>query len=614
MRNALTIMPAGTPFEFWDDETDYGRIYHVACEQPGASDDSSGTEDQPFATIGRAAAILQPGEMVIVHGGVYRECVRPACGGSGPGRMICYQAAEGERVVVKGSEVLAGPFRASEGWAPRRSAGSHDRVWMADLPADMLVGYNPFLANNMPAEYRTFVQDWRPAEAHRFQLRRGMVFANGRPLEQVFWWRDLTEQDGAFWVEDNGLRVHFRLHSDADPEQTELEITAREQVFAPSQHHLGYIRVSGFEFCHAADPVPIPQRALVSASRGHSWIIEDNDIHCANACGIDIGGESWHAERSRCSGQHIVRRNHIHNCGVSGIQGCGGVDDSLIEDNVIEHIGGRVPERLFECAGLKFHTTHGALIRGNVFRHIRDACGLWLDYENGNCRVTGNVFADIETLSAAVYLEVNHEPMLVDHNLVWDVRSTTIGNAEPGLSINGGLGISGDTGEHTIVAHNFLGRIPHNFAVSFNLMQWDRVVGGRTGLGRHCDALNNVFYNCPRRIVLGRLEDNRCDGNLYDAADDAVSFKLANPSPAARQNLAGWQRYFGLDEHSTQARIEADFDIEHGRLTWKIEGDLPGCGPVQVLHADDEQPPPGPFSRDDWRRSIGGTTGSMDMP
>ena len=75
MDGSTIIMPDGTPLESWDDVTEYTHVYHVACEHPNADDNGAGTEDQPFATIGRAAQILKAGEKVIVHGGVYRECV-----------------------------------------------------------------------------------------------------------------------------------------------------------------------------------------------------------------------------------------------------------------------------------------------------------------------------------------------------------------------------------------------------------------------------------------------------------------------------------------------------------------------------------------------------------
>ena len=93
-------MPDGSHFPFWDDETHYQRTYHVACRHPAATDDGPGSETEPFASINHAAKVLQPGERVIVHEGVYRECVRPARGGQSASQMIAYQAAPNELVVA----------------------------------------------------------------------------------------------------------------------------------------------------------------------------------------------------------------------------------------------------------------------------------------------------------------------------------------------------------------------------------------------------------------------------------------------------------------------------------------------------------------------------------
>ncbi len=613
MSEEQVLMPDGTAFEFWDDQTKYTHVYHVACNHPKASDANPGTQTEPFATISRAAAVLNPGEKAIVHKGVYRECVRPARGGDGPDQMIAYEAAPGEDVVVKGSEEWRPEARPSAGWTTRRRAATGP-IWMADLPAEWFAGYNPFLANNMPAEYRTFVQDWSAEDAHRFQLRRGMIFADGQPLRQVFWYRDLAQTDGAFWVEDPGLRVHFRLPDDADPEEAAFEVAVREQVFAPSQRNLGYVRVSGFRFEHAADGVPIPQRGLVSASRGHHWIIEDNRIRWANAVGLDVGGESWHGERSECLGTHVVRRNTIADCGVSGIQGCRGADRTLVEDNVIERIGGLVPERLYECAGLKFHECNGSLFRRNVFRHITDACGIWLDVLNKNCRITNNVFADIATRIAAVYIECSHDLNLIDGNVIWDVRSTLIDQGEPGAGWIGGLGVYGDSGDNLAVAHNFMGRIRDNYAVSFNLVQSGRVIAGRVGLGRRHRVLNNVFCECPKRILFARADEVAADGNLYDAVNDAVSLCVRYPEPQALLNLGAWRQYYGFDEHSTQASIEADFDPDELELTWRVEGDVPACQWVEALHEPEGARGPGPFGPDELDRAKPTNEGKHSFP
>ena len=383
-------MPDGKPFQFWDDRTVYERVYHVACAHPAASDDGPGTEDRPWATIGRAAAALQPGEKVVVHGGIYRECVSPARGGEGPERMIAYEAAPGEEVHVRGSQAWRPQFAPSEGWdLGALAAGA--RVWMADLPPEWFVGYNPFLAMNFSSEFTTFTRDWTEEETITFLLRRGMVFLDGMPLQQVYRARDLAGKAGAFWVEDSGLRIHLRLENDGDPNGRAFEVTTQEQVFAPRTPGLGYIRVSGFHFEHAADVIPVPQRAMVSAARGHHWIIEDNTVRWANAVGIDVGNESWHrsfVEPAPDTGHHIIRRNHVADCGICGIAAVGNNDGSLVEDNIVERIGGKRIERIWETGGLKFHTCDTVLIRRNVFRHLVGAPGLWLDYLNRNCRIT----------------------------------------------------------------------------------------------------------------------------------------------------------------------------------------------------------------------------------
>jgi len=587
VEKSAAVMPDGTPFDFWNDTTEYAHVYHVACEHPAASDEGPGTEDQPFATIGRAARLLQPGEKAVVHGGVYRECVRPTRGGEAPDRMIAYEAAAGEKVIVRGSEQWTPAFTPSEDWnfGPLPEGAT---VWMGDLPVEWFVGYNPFMTRNFSSEFTTFTRDWTTEELHLFMLRRGMVFAHGQPLKQVFHPQELGNTEGAFWVEDPGLRIHLRLWDDADPGGVSFEITTREQIFAPLQPGLGYIRVSGFSCEFAADGIPVPQRAMISAARGHHWIIEDNKIRWANAGGIDVGNETWHRRRRAPSGQsghHIIRRNRVADCGICGIAAVGNNAHSLVEDNIVERIGDKNIERIWETGGLKFHTCDTVLIRRNVFRHIRHAPGLWLDYLNRNCRVTGNVFADIEAIHGGVYMEVSHALNVVDHNIFWDIR---------GVRPDSGHAVDVDTGELCVVAHNLIGRVRDGYGVSVHLVQKGRIVGGRVGLGRRHKVMNNVFSECPKRILFSRTEENSSDGNLFDERDDPTSFCIEYPEPRALLDLGAWQEYYGLDRNSRQARLEVDFDPETLVLSLEVDGETPECKEVEELHDGLTGQSPGP--------------------
>ena len=593
MSESDVSMPDGKTFIFWDDRTAYKHVYHVSCDHPFASDEGPGTEDHPFATIGRAAQVLWPGDKVIVHGGIYRECVRPAHGGDSPDRMIAYEAATGEDVSVRGSERWTPTFAPSEDW-DFGELPDGATVWTGSLPAEWFAAYNPFMTRNFSSEYATFTRDWTAAEIHSFMLRRGMIFENGRPLKQVFHPEELGGTAGAFWVEDPGLRIHMRPKADSDPRGLHFEITTREQVFAPFERRLGYIRVSGFTFEYAADGVPVPQRAMLSASRGHHWIIEDNEIRWANACGIDVGNETWHRRDSRhaepSGGCHIIRRNHVSHCGICGIAAVGNNAGSLVEDNTVEHIGAKNIERIWETGGMKFHACDTVLFQRNLFRHIQHAPGLWLDYLNRNSRITRNTFADIESLNGCIYIEVSHGHNVVDHNVLWDIRA--VDGRERASS---GLGVNIDTGEKCIVAHNFFGKIRDNYAVSAHLFQHGRVVGGRVGLCRNHRILNNIFYDCPKRILLSRVKDNQSDGNLFDARNDVASFCIEYPEPRELLDLRAWREFYELDGSSRQGRIEAQFDMESAVVTMKAYDDMPKCVEVGELHNGEANPAPGPL-------------------
>jgi len=582
-------LPSGDRFAFWDDATIYRRVYHVAQEHPLASDTQPGTADAPFRSINAAALVLQPGEKVIVHTGVYRECVRPARGGDGPEGMIAYEAAPGEQVVISGSEMWTPEVQPSANYAVAPPSNGAT-IWMAALPEVFTESYQPFLLRNAYAYLPAYGELKDTEFLKRALLRRGALFMDGTPLRQVYFLQELTTQDGAFWVEEPGTRVHFRLPGDADPAGHQLEITAREQLFAPRDFGLGYLRVDGFHFEHAADGLPVPQRAAVSTMRGHHWIIAHNDIIWANGCGLDIGAQTWEARVPEQTGHHIIGANTIRHCGICGIAGAQGVHHTLIEDNVIEAIGYHNLERMWECGGIKFHLAEHSLIRRNILRHLHHAGGIWLDCSNVNNRITDNVFADISALCGGVYMEMTYAQNLIDHNIFWDIRDPD-GTAH---DMGGGAAVRADCNEALVVAHNFFGYV-QGHAVMFGLGQSDRQHEGRTGLCHANAAYNNVFHNCPHRVHLGRRAENRSDGNLYDSPDDRCAFEIAHPGPRCLQNLAGWQKYFTLDTHSMQAMITASFDIATGSLHWHADSALPETQPVVGLPTGALLAIPGPF-------------------
>ena len=81
----------------------YAKEYHVSVK---GNDSNSGTESAPFRTINRAAQAAYAGDVITVHAGTYREWVNPPRGGTDDDTRIVYRAAPGERVEIKGSEIV----------------------------------------------------------------------------------------------------------------------------------------------------------------------------------------------------------------------------------------------------------------------------------------------------------------------------------------------------------------------------------------------------------------------------------------------------------------------------------------------------------------------------
>ncbi|MHC4995846.1 MAG: right-handed parallel beta-helix repeat-containing protein [Planctomycetota bacterium] len=84
-----------------------GRTLHVATD---GRPNGAGTEADPYQTIQQAADVMGPGDVCVVHEGVYRETVRLTRSGR-RGAPIRFVAARGERVVLDGTDRLTGAWQ-----------------------------------------------------------------------------------------------------------------------------------------------------------------------------------------------------------------------------------------------------------------------------------------------------------------------------------------------------------------------------------------------------------------------------------------------------------------------------------------------------------------------
>jgi hypothetical protein len=106
-----------------------GAVIHVAVT---GNDSHNGSAATPFRTISKAAGAAQPRDSITVHEGVYRERINPLRGGTSDEVRIVYQAAPGEKVVIKGSEQVAGWTRVEKD------------VWKVTLANSFFGDFNPY--------------------------------------------------------------------------------------------------------------------------------------------------------------------------------------------------------------------------------------------------------------------------------------------------------------------------------------------------------------------------------------------------------------------------------------------------------------------------------------
>ena len=103
--------------------------------------------------------------------------------------------------------------------------------------------------------------------------------------------------------------------------------------------------------------------------------------------------------------------------------------NSLLEKNHLHHIGWQHTEQYWECAAIKMLRNVNNMVVHNSVHDINEASGIWLDWDNRNSRVTGNLLYNIgRTSNGAVFIEASIVPNMVDNNIIWGTKG-------PGISL-----------------------------------------------------------------------------------------------------------------------------------------------------------------------------------
>ncbi len=108
----------------------FPNVYYVDPRHPAAADEPAwGYPGVPLASLAKACAIAQPGEKIVLRGGVYRELLAPKNEG------VTVRAMKGEKVALSGADLI-------EGW--KREVNGRWSASLATVPKKLLRDGQPW--------------------------------------------------------------------------------------------------------------------------------------------------------------------------------------------------------------------------------------------------------------------------------------------------------------------------------------------------------------------------------------------------------------------------------------------------------------------------------------
>ena len=511
------------------------QTYHVA---KNGRLSNPGTSEAPFLTIQQAAEVAQAGDIVLVHEGIYREWVRPRQAGISEFRPITYQAAPGEKVQIKGSEII-------NQW--EQVTGS---VYQAVIPNTFFGEFNP---------YKEVVWgDWMTETTRVAHL--GEVYLNGQAMyeatslagvhtpvsratvEEFFVFVDVAERyperlQYTWYAEvDEDNTTIYANFQEVNPAEALVEINVRPACFYPETNGMDYIVLRGFEISQAAckwAPPSGDQPGMVGPRWSRGWLIEDNLLHDAKCSAISLGkvaesGDNYYSRRKdkpgytyqlesvftaedqgwskERIGSHTIRRNEIYDCGQNGIVGHLGCVFSKIYDNHIHDISMKREYRGWEIAGIKLHAAIDVEIRHN---HIHDcSCGTWLDWQTQGTQITKNIYYDN---GLDFFVEVSHGPYLVANN-VFGSRFALRNFSQGGAYVN------------NLIAGNIDWEDVRDRATPYHLPHSTKVKGYAVVYGGDDRWYNNLFIGRPDADYVGTSKYDGHPTSLQAFIDEVQSY------------------------------------------------------------------------------------------
>jgi len=381
--------------------------YYVDQSHPSASDSNPGTEALPWKTIAKGVTSRQPGQVVVVKEGVYRESVSLPVSGSS-GSPITLMGYPFHRVVISGADAITGWTQCTQQQA--KGNPNYANIYYVDIawkPTRLVqdgydLNYSRQPANGkwictggttttlVDTNHLTQADDyWNGATVSLYDQSAGVTYertvtdfdsASSTLTVNAVWYQDRTPEagvdsyymanavqiidDAGQWaVEDLGggtYRVYAWAYDGGDPDGNLMEGSKRSSCIYLGTR--GYWTIDNFEIRHTTLAWGYGIGNTNSGGLGHN-LIQNCSIHHNDGYAIQAGYNHASVVRrnylcfnrygvaTTCSNDMVVEENEVGWNTEDGVRPTGPTsgwaDGVIVRKNYVhDHIGQNHPDNM----------------------------------------------------------------------------------------------------------------------------------------------------------------------------------------------------------------------------------------------------------------------------
>lgn len=233
---------------------------------PKGKDTNKGSKTYPLKTVQKAVDLAKPGEMILIHGGVYREQITVPAGKN----RITLQAFQNERPVLKGSDLVTGWEKTDDFWY------SIVKIKPQQVMVD---GDNPLQQIGYPNE--SFIKNDPTRKRYQFPVGSGL---HDMKPGRFFW---------------SGDSLYISLADNSNPNNHKIEVSRRQFVI---KIEADSVRINGLTVRHSNANTFVEQGAAVQL--GNYSVIENCDVQWCDFGGISMGYNKFGSKAITCIASH----------------------------------------------------------------------------------------------------------------------------------------------------------------------------------------------------------------------------------------------------------------------------------------------------------------------